>query len=380
MGKLVMAYWDCPFCGNQGIRGDVVNCPSCGRARGEVKFYMKDHAENTTREANETGDIEYVDEEKAKTISRNPDWYCSFCNSLNSDNAAFCSNCGATRESSESNYFEMHKKKQEREAAEAAAVAASSGSKSASPPKGRAKPLLIIAAVAVALVLLFTYLNGNKTSGDLTVSGLYWERAIQVLENIQYSESGWTLPDGAELVNQKQEYHHSDSVLDHYESVEEQRSRRVLDHYETYYTYEDKGNGYFEQIAHERPVYETEYYTETVQRPVYVQVPRYATKYYYTIWRWTPTRTATAKGEDHNPSWPDTALKENEREGDRAEAYCFTVTDPKKNTTATYRLAEADWMKLNAGDHLYITAKRTGADAYISDKDGNKIADIVPGP
>ena len=45
MGKLVMAYWDCPFCGGQGIRGDVVKCPSCGRPRGDVTFYMKDHAE-----------------------------------------------------------------------------------------------------------------------------------------------------------------------------------------------------------------------------------------------------------------------------------------------------------------------------------------------
>ena len=42
-----------------------------------------------------------------------------------------------------------------------------------------------------------------------------------------------------------------------------------------------------------------------------------------------------------------------------------------------YRLAESDWMNVNVGDSLYITSKRTGADAYISDKDGNRIADIV---
>ena len=64
MGKLVMAYWDCPFCGSQGIRGDVMTCPSCGRARGDVKFYMKDHAEGQTREQGDTADIEYVDEER----------------------------------------------------------------------------------------------------------------------------------------------------------------------------------------------------------------------------------------------------------------------------------------------------------------------------
>ena len=121
MGNIVMGYWDCPVCGSKGIRGDKVNCPSCGRARGDVKFYMKGYSEGETREENERGDIEYLSEDEAKYVSNNPDWYCSFCNSLNSDNAQFCSNCGATRADSEANYFDRLKKKQEEEAAELAA-------------------------------------------------------------------------------------------------------------------------------------------------------------------------------------------------------------------------------------------------------------------
>lgn len=65
-----------------------------------------------------------------------------------------------------------------------------------------------------------------------------------------------------------------ETVLDHYETVEVQRSRQVLDHYETYYTYQDNGDGTFVEVAHERPVYTTEYYTETVQQPVYIQVKK----------------------------------------------------------------------------------------------------------
>ncbi len=61
----------------------------------------------------------------------------------------------------------------------------------------------------------------------------------------------------------------SEPVIDHYETVEVQRSRRVLDHYETYYTYEDNGTGSFVEKEHTRPVYKTEYYTETIQQPVY---------------------------------------------------------------------------------------------------------------
>ena len=374
MSKLVMAYWDCPVCGSKGIRGDVTNCPSCGRARGEVQFYMKGYTEGETREENERADIEYLDEEQAKYVSKNPDWYCSFCNSLNSDNAEFCSNCGSSRADSEANYFEMLQKKKEREAAETAAQPQVSSSQQ----KPSRSPMKVLLVVLLAIIALFMWLNGNKTSGDLTVTSLQWARNINIEENRMYQESGWELPAGAEQTDARSELHHYDSVLSHYESVEVQRSRQVVDHYETYYTYTDNGNGTFTEVPHERPVYTTEYYTETVRQPVYQQVPRYQTKYYYNIWRWTPSRDVAASGEDHNTYWPEVGLGENEREGQRTEAYAFTVEHRKnKGAPETYRLAESDWMNINVNDNLFITAKRTGAEPYISDEKGNKIADLV---
>ena len=373
MSKLVMGYWDCPFCGSKGIRGDVVNCPSCGRARGDVQFYMKDYDEGETREENDRADVEYLSEEQAKYVSKNPDWYCSFCNSLNSDNAQFCGNCGASRADSESNYFQMLEKKKAREAAEAAAQA---GNKAQQKPSR--KPLFIILALLLVIVGVFVFMNGNKTAGDLKVTALNWVRNINIEENRMFSESGWELPSGAEKTDARNEIHHYDQVLDHYENVDVRRSRQVVDHYETYYTYSDNGNGTFTEVPHERPVYTTEYYTETVRQPVYRSVPRYATKYYYNIWRWTPSRDVTARGDDHNTAWPEVTLAENEREGQRSEAYRFTVEHTQKNKPAeTYRLAESDWMNLNVGDQIYITAKRTGSNPYISDEKGNKIADLV---
>lgn len=61
----------------------------------------------------------------------------------------------------------------------------------------------------------------------------------------------------------------SEPVIDHYEEREVERSRRMLDHYEIYYTYEDGGNGQMIEVPHERPVYKTEYYTETIMVPFY---------------------------------------------------------------------------------------------------------------
>jgi hypothetical protein len=372
MANLVMGYWDCPFCGSKGIAGTTVNCPSCGRARGDVKFYMKNVAEGEIREQHERNDIDYLNEEQAKYVSENPDWYCSFCNSLNSDNAQFCGNCGASRSDSEHNYFDRLQKMKEREQAEAAAQAASSSQPA---PKKR-NPLFFIAIAAVLIIGLVMFLNGKKTSGDLKVTGLEWTRTVSIEKNIQYSESGWELPSGAELTEKKKEIHHYDNVIDRYVKKNVQRVREVLDHYESYYTYKDNGNGTFTEVENQRPVYRTENYTETVSEPVYKQVPKYSTKYYYTIWRWTPDHELTASGTDHNTAWPETELAEDEREGTRAEEYRFTVEDGKKKTTTTYRLAEADWMNLNVDDMIYITAKRTGSGAYISDEKGNKIADV----
>ena len=367
MGRTVMGYWDCPVCGSKGIAGNVMNCPSCGRARGDVKFYMKNLSEDEIREEHQRGDIEYLSEEQAREIGKNPDWYCSFCNSLNKDNAAFCTNCGASREDSESNYFDQLKKKQEAEAAERAAQ-----SQGTQQPKSR-RGLLILLVIAACIAGLFFYLNGSNTQGNLEINGFAWSRTIPVEQNREFTESGWNIPDGGTEISSSREIHHYDQVLDHYEDVEVQRSRQVLDGYETYYTYSDNGNGSFSEIPHQRPVYRTEYYTETERRPVYRSVPRYQTKYVYTIWRWTPAREATASGEDQNPYWPELNLKEDEREGSpRAERYSFMVTG-EKGETETWYLAEEDWKKLSPGDRVTISTRRGSGESWIVDEKGNQL-------
>ena len=94
MGKLIMGYWDCNYCMGKGILGSVRKCPSCGKSRDiNTTFYMKTEKE-------------YIDEETAKTINRNPDWICSYCSSLNSDSFTSCKSCGALKSKSEFNYLQ----------------------------------------------------------------------------------------------------------------------------------------------------------------------------------------------------------------------------------------------------------------------------------
>lgn len=374
MSKLVMGYWDCPICGNKEIRGDITNCPSCGRARGDVQFYLKNIAEGEIREENDRNDIEYLSEEEAKNASRNPDWYCSFCNSLNHDNAQTCGNCGATRIDSEANYFDRLKKRKEAEAAELAAQ----GKVPTAKPKSRL--LLILAVIVLLVVGAVVWLNGNKTAGDLKVTALSWTRVIHVERYVE--ESDWTLPNGADKYDEKIETRMVPETRYRTERVQRTKYNQVLDHYETYYTYNDLGNGKFEEVAHERPVYrnEPETYWEDVTIPYTVDVPRNQTKYYYRIWRVDSSLDLIATGNSHDTAWPIINLGENQREAQsvpRDAEYCFTVEHTKKQSSLeTYSLAEDEWMKINIGDQIFITTKRSGADPFISDEKGNKLVDI----
>jgi hypothetical protein len=94
---------------------------------------------------------------------------------------------------------------------------------------------------------------------------------------------------------------------------------------------QDMGNGFFEDVMCSRPIYETQYRTESVEVPMYEQVPVYDTKYTYEIDKWVVDRTETANGRDQNPFWPGLELRQNEREGARTETYRITFADGEGN-------------------------------------------------
>lgn len=366
MGRLVKAYWDCPFCETKQIGGDLRECPNCGRPRGEVKFYMKDNAQEYTYAANERQNIEYVEEEKAAGINRNPDWYCSYCNSLNNDGESICKGCGATREDSEANYFTLkYKQEQKEQELEEQKINERPAEVKSVSKRGIGSLALVLLALAGLLFFLF-----KPSVNTETVKAVSWTREIDIEQYVNLQESDWHLPEGAELIESKRELHYYDHVLDHYEEREVERSREVLDHYDYSYDYVDLGNGYYEEVEHSTPVYKTEYYTETEQYPVYVDVPVYDTKYYYTIWRWIKNRVASASGTAHDEYWPETALADNERTADTREKYRFTYTSGKKEKE--FAIGYDEWRKLSAGDSIKIKSSRAGR-SYLLLEDGTEV-------
>ena len=320
MGKIIEGLWDCPFCGNKRIRAGQKTCPDCGHPQDEnTKFYMPD-------------EIKYVSEEEAEKISRNPDWQCSFCGSLNSDDLNVCKNCGATKEDSERNYFEMRQQEEEK--------------------------MGIFAAIIFGMMSCLTPKIKNVTIDDLD-----WERTIDIEEVVTHNESDWSLPDDARLQYTKSEIQFYKDVLDHYETVTETKTRSVIDHYEEKSSYVDLGNGYFEEQTESVPVYTEETYTEDVEKPVYRKEPVYATKYYYEIDKWTVVDTAKSSGNDQNPSWPEPKLKDGQRTGAEEEHYFVTATYEKKKgktETGRYEMDFSQWKELKKGEKIELKIDAAG--------------------
>jgi len=91
--RIVMGYWDCEFCGKKHVLGTLRECPGCGRPRGNVKFYM------------DSNNKVYLTPEQSKDKGNGEDWYCDFCNTLNSNEDYLCKSCGASRQHDSKTYY-----------------------------------------------------------------------------------------------------------------------------------------------------------------------------------------------------------------------------------------------------------------------------------
>lgn len=415
MGRLIEGVWDCVFCGTDKIRGSERVCPCCGKTRGqEVKFYMSNPKN-------------YVQEDVAKTINRNPDWLCSYCDSLNSDSLDECYNCGATKDDSAKNYFEHRAEVDRRRAEKEERIRKAKGEEmdnaagSRNYPEGRissydreyvseynyasqppqepykrtkerymeddfppesSKPrkkmnipwrkILAGSAVALAAVLMIILLVNLFTPKvmDVEISDMTWERSIGVETLTTVAESGWSLPAGARLHYSQPEIKGYEKVVDHYETKTRTYTEQVLDHYEEYVSgHRDLGNGYFEEITSSRPVYRTETRTETYEEPVYRDEPIYATKYYYEIDKWVHSYNSNSNGHKTDEMyWNVPTLKDKQRESGRRETCYISFFDTENERMVTCTMDRAEWDMLNIGDSVTIEVVLGHAKIYVEEK------------
>lgn len=369
MGKIFLMFWDCAYCGTKGITGDKRECPHCGRPRGlDAKFYRK------------SDEMIYLSDEEAVNVSRKPDWLCSYCDSLNSDNDQICVGCGATREESDLNYFEMRKKQEEkereiraeRETREYDSYEEDSYENYSYEKKPETKEdtsffsriktfikdnsrffLTGLFALLIVSSLIYLFVPKEKV---LNVEEHSWYRDIVVEELKTFDENDWVAPDGARVYDERIELYGYRQVIDHYETqtVPEQRYEQVGTTTETRYV--DLGNGYGEEITETVPVYDYVTYYVEKEVPIYRDEPIYQTKYYYEIDRWTHTRDVETSGTGIDPYYGDLVLASKERESYRYEDCYLTCTD-QKGKEKTYTISHELWEKVKDGEeiHAYVS-------------------------
>lgn len=342
--KLLVGLWDCPYCGSKGINGLKKKCPNCAHTQDAgTKFYLG-------------VEKEYLEADKAEDYGKGADWTCAYCGGLNRYSAEFCSDCGAPREENTGSYFDNRAEEEKKAAAEKAEKRKEQIEQAKA---ARKKSLRIFAAVAAALLLLIILISMPKTK-NATVTELRWERScsVEVCKNV--TESAWSLPPDGTLVSSQPALHHYEQILDHYEDVQQTRSREVLSGYDESVTYVDNGDGTFSEQTVQTPVYTTEYYTETVSEPVYRQEPVFATQYTYTVDRWFYDRTETASG-DSAPYWPEIELSEGERIGEQNERYIL-VAETKNGRSYTLWLQEQLWENCSVGDSIKLSVSGSSAE------------------
>lgn len=366
MGRILEGFWDCKYCGTKRIGGSLRQCPNCGKARGDDTTFYLDTTKNR-----------YVSEEKAAKINRNPDWICDYCNQLNSDDDDSCIFCGAPRTRENLNYFENKEKQKEtaKPKGESYTPTSSSnardystGTHSSSDYSSGFKSTFsgissflatswtsIVIGLLIAISIFGMFLLFRPKEYDITVNELSWERCINVERYQTVEENDWYLPSGGRLLYTREEYSHSEQVLDHYETKTRQVAKERISGYETYVSgYRDLGNGYFEEVTSQRPIYETYYETETYQDPVYRSEPVYRTRYYYEIDKWLYERSIKTCGADKSPYWGDPNLASDERTSAQSEKYMVKGIDIKTEETISFSLSLEDWSSLNVDQNLKV--------------------------
>lgn len=372
--RRIEGYWDCKYCSTKKIRGGTTDCPNCGKTRDtDTTFYLE-------------GKHNYVPPKIAAIISRNPDWVCEYCNSLNSDNDKECHACGAPRTTQSLNYFENKRRHQieaviqefdteEKEKIEDKTEKEDDVSENYNSIYSSLRKKLnffknfkfnteTLMCILLGLFSLFAiigtvYLFAPKEI-EISVLEMSWKREIGIERYQTVQESKWYLPEGARILYQRDEIYDYESVFDHNEiKSREVRKTRKVGTEEYLVGMEDLGNGYFDEITETSDVYETYYETETYEEPVYRKEPIFRTKYYYEIDKWLYERTETSSGTDKEPYWCEVILADDERISSKNEFYYVEGVD-KKRKSYKYKLKYEEWKDIKVDQKIKLKTSILG--------------------
>jgi len=320
--------WDCVQCGYVGVKGPNTRCDKCGAARPEnVVFYLADDSEIVK------------DSGKIKDAKSGADWVCSFCSGHNKVSDNICQSCGNDRDKTDGDEslkekIHLFNKKPKKE------------KKSLKLSKGFKRVLWGF----IAFIVLFAILAQFTTDINVAVIGFKWERSLEIEENRKVVEDDWQIPQGGEKIDSYRAVHHYNQIEDGTETVTRTIQKQVGTE-QVKIGEKDLGNGYFEDIYEEQPVYED--VDETYEATKYKQIPVYKTKYKYSVFRWKDAGKLNASDTNKPAYWPKDERLENEntfRIKKRNEKYYITIKSDDKTYTEEVKLEL--WNNTNIADTL----------------------------
>ncbi|MBN1646567.1 MAG: hypothetical protein JW874_00920 [Spirochaetales bacterium] len=306
--------WKCQYCGAINP-GRNTACADCKSVRGDdVKFFLDDDA----------GEVQ--DQDLLNMANAGADWSCDYCQTDNRSTDTVCRQCGAAR--SDGGITRKQSVRLDRD------------NQGPPPPvkpkkKSRMLPVILgIAAVAVIAVVL-VFVLGTKEL-ELTVQQGSWERVIGVESRRWVTREDWTakVPDNARIISSE---------------TRQSGTRKVQTGTEKVKTgTKDMGNGFFEDVYEDRPVYRED--------------PVYDTWVKYDVIEWVEQRQVRQKGGMNDPPvWPEPQFKLYEREGKRTESAELQLFDPQKNKTYIYKCAPAELSRYAQNKPYKATVTVTGA-------------------
>lgn len=383
--------WDCPSCGSTGIYGRHVDCPGCNKPRpAGIRFYLSDDAPVVT------------DPARLREARAGADWVCEHCGASNRATEDNCTGCGAELGGSAEQPvrdYEMGDVPRSGTPDAPGEGARRLGLSGAGGGGGGGKKVLqgcggcgcLVLVVSMLMTAVGALLGPPVGGTDLVpavVESRRWERTVVVEQRRVVDGEGWELPDSARVVRQRRRVHHNDEEIVGYRSRtrEVPRTERVRDGVETRTRQveervrtgtreyvcgqRDLGNGYFEDIECEEPVYETRTRTERYEEPSYREVttyetvtedvpvtrprPVYQTYYTWRVPRWEVVDTLRAQGANPPPAWPDTTLRRGQRIASRREQYTLTLRDVS-GARRTLELGVLQWSGWRPGERVALS-------------------------
>jgi hypothetical protein len=340
--------WDCPTCGQKGLPGSRKHCGGCGTVRGDdVEFYLPEGAREVT------------EEEETRRANAGPDWKCPYCGGDNPGFNSHCSGCGSSQDGTEKRATKVTLTRAPKPPA----------------PEGPNWMARILTGCGLLLLLFFVscWLLTRTTVSAMQVQSMSWQRSVDVEVLGPVIEEGWQdkgeVPGNARVLSRNRQIREHKQV----QTGTTSKTRTVSERVQTgtkkvKVGTKDLGNGYFEDVFEDQPVYQDKQRQERYEEPVYRQVPVYDTKVRYEVEKWHKESSVTESGDDNAPRWPEVqGTGPKKRAGPRQETYKITLSGDGK--TYIYQpKTEADFTPYSQGQSVEAAVTMTGAVTEIHAK------------